>query len=56
ANCTFKLYNSFGQELKITVSTSAGVSVINKTNLPKGLYYLQINSSGDQMAYNFANF
>jgi hypothetical protein len=53
--CSFKMYNNSGQEMKINVTQAAGLSTIEKTKLPKGLYYLQINTSTTQSTHAFVN-
>lgn len=51
--CTFKLFNSYGQEMKLKINTLNSVSYIEKANLPKGLYFLQILGPDEKMIYQF---
>jgi hypothetical protein len=51
--CTFKLYNNYGQEVRLNVNKTNSFSTIDKTNLPKGVYYLQILTANDKMVYEF---
>jgi hypothetical protein len=53
--CTLKLYNNYGQEMRMNRSQTDSYSTIDKTGLPKGLYYLQVQTANNKMVYRFVN-
>ena len=54
-SCHFTLQNSFGQVMPVKIfPTSSSSTIIEKSYLPKGIYYLRIIAGDEMLVYDFA--
>ncbi len=49
-NATLTLYNSFGQEVKQIAIINSQSTIINRENLPSGLYFIRLTEDGKILA------